>query len=45
LRGIFVFRVASLQEAQDLAATDPMIRIDRLRIELHPWNVPEGVLP
>ena len=45
LRGIFVFRVASLKEAQDLSATDPMIKIDRLRIELHPWNVPEGVLP
>jgi uncharacterized protein YciI len=45
LRGVFVFRVSSLQEAQDLAATDPMIKIDRLRIELHPWNVPEGVLP
>jgi len=45
LRGIFVFRVKSLQEAQDLAATDPMIKIDRLRIELHPWLVPDGVLP
>jgi uncharacterized protein YciI len=45
LRGIFVFRVASLQEAQDLCATDPMIKIDRLRVELHPWQVPEGVLP
>jgi uncharacterized protein YciI len=45
LRGIFVFRVSSLKEAQDLAATDPMIKIDRLRIELHPWKLPEGVLP
>lgn len=45
LRGIFVFRVASLQEARELAATDPMIKIDRLRLELHPWHVPEGVLP
>ena len=45
LRGIFVFRVSSLKEAQDLAATDPMVKIDRLRIELHPWKVPEGVLP
>lgn len=45
LRGIFVFRVASLQEAQQLCATDPMIKIDRLRVELHPWQVPEGVLP
>jgi uncharacterized protein YciI len=45
LRGIFVFRVASLKEAQDLSATDPMIKIDRLRIELHPWSVPVGFLP
>jgi uncharacterized protein YciI len=45
LRGIFVFRVGSLKEAQDLAATDPMIKIDRLRLDLHPWNVPEGVIP
>ncbi len=45
LRGIFVFRVASLQEAQELCATDPMIKIGRLVVELHPWNVPEGVLP
>lgn len=45
LRGIFVFRVASLKEAQELCATDPMVKIDGLRVELHPWNVPEGVLP
>jgi uncharacterized protein YciI len=45
LRGLFVFRVGSLKEAEELAATDPMIKIDRLRLELHPWNVPEGVLP
>lgn len=45
LRGIFVFRVDSMKEAQDLAATDPMIKIDRLKIELHPWQVPTGVIP
>jgi uncharacterized protein YciI len=45
LRGIFVFRVSSLQEAQDLCATDPMIKAGRLAVELHPWQVPEGVLP
>ena len=44
-RGIFVFRVGSLKEAQDLAATDPMVKIDRLRLELHPWSVPAGVIP
>lgn len=45
LRGVFVFRVDSLKEAQDLAATDPMIKIDRLKVELHPWQVPTGVIP
>ena len=45
LRGIFVFRVASLKEAEDLCATDPMIKINRLAVELHPWKVPEDVLP
>jgi len=44
-RGIFVFRVGSLKEAQELAATDPMIKIDRLRLDLHPWHVPVGVIP
>lgn len=45
LRGIFVFRVESLLEAQDLCATDPMIKVGRLAAELHPWQVPEGILP
>jgi uncharacterized protein YciI len=45
LRGIFVFRVNSLEEAQALCDTDPMIKVGRLAVELHPWQVPEGVLP
>jgi uncharacterized protein YciI len=45
LRGIFVFRVNSVEEAQDLCATDPMIKVGRLAVELHPWQVPEGILP
>jgi uncharacterized protein YciI len=45
LRGIFVFRVNSMKEAEELTATDPMIKIDRLRVELHPWRVPDGVIP
>lgn len=45
LRGIFVFRVASRKEAEDLAATDPMIKIDRLLLELHDWKVPAGIIP
>ena len=45
LRGIFVFRVDSLEEAQTLAATDPAVKAGRLVIDLHPWQVPEGILP
>jgi len=45
LRGIFVFRVGSLEEAQSLCATDPMVKAGRLIVELHPWQIPEGVLP
>ena len=45
LRGVFVFRVASLEEAKALAETDPAVQAGRLVIEMHPWQVPEGVLP
>jgi uncharacterized protein YciI len=45
LRGIFVFRVASLEEAKALTASDPAVQAGRLAMEIHPWMVPEGVLP
>jgi uncharacterized protein YciI len=45
LRGIFVFRVESLEEAKALTATDPAVQAGRLAMELHTWMVPEGVLP
>ena len=45
LRGIFVFRVASIDEAKALAETDPAVQAGRLVIEMHPWLVPEGILP
>ncbi len=45
LRGIFVFRVATLAEARALTETDPAVKAGRLALELHPWQVPEGILP
>ncbi|HEV8366894.1 MAG TPA: YciI family protein [Pyrinomonadaceae bacterium] len=45
LRGIFVFRVDSLEEARALTLTDPAVQAGRLALDLHPWLVPEGILP
>ncbi len=45
LRGIFVFRVTSLDEAKALTATDPAVQAGRLAMDIHPWMIPEGVLP
>jgi len=45
LRGIFVFRVASLEEAKTLTATDPAVQAGRLAMDIHQWMVPDGILP
>ncbi|HEY8186470.1 MAG TPA: YciI family protein [Pyrinomonadaceae bacterium] len=45
LRGIFVFKVASIDEARALTETDPAVQAGRLAIDIHPWLVPEGILP
>lgn len=45
LRGIYVFRAASLAEAESMAATDPAIQAGRLICELHPWLVGRDSLP
>jgi uncharacterized protein YciI len=37
LRGIYIFDVATLEEAAALTATDPAIQAGRLQMELHPW--------
>ena len=43
LRGIYVFRVASDQEARALVDTDPAVRAGRLRFELHPWYAARNI--
>lgn len=37
LRGIYIFNVETLEEAQELTATDPAIQAGSLVMELHPW--------
>ena len=41
-RGVFVFRVDSLEEAEALAASDPSVQAGRLAFELHPWMIEKG---
>ncbi|MFC5271674.1 YciI family protein [Adhaeribacter terreus] len=37
VRGIYIFNVTSIEEAQKLTETDPAIQAGRLVMELHPW--------
>ena len=43
LRGLFVFRTDTLEEAKALAATDPAVRTGRLAIQVLPWRAAEGL--
>ncbi|WP_183556872.1 YciI family protein [Mucilaginibacter sp. SP1R1] len=37
IRGIFIFNVATVEEAKKLTETDPEIQAGTLIMELHPW--------
>ncbi len=37
VRGIYIFNVATVEEARELTASDPAIQAGRLVMELHPW--------
>ena len=37
VRGIYIFNVTTVEEAQALTASDPAIQAGRLKMELHPW--------
>ncbi len=43
LRGIYVFNVATLEEARALTETDPAVQAGRLVMELHPWYGPAAL--
>lgn len=37
VRGIYVFAVETIEEAEELTKTDPAVKAGRLEMELHPW--------
>lgn len=37
LRGIYIFDVTTIEEAQKLCETDPAIQAESIAMELHPW--------
>jgi uncharacterized protein YciI len=43
LRGMYVFRVGTAEEAQALVATDPAVAAGHLSFELHPWYAAKNI--
>jgi uncharacterized protein YciI len=43
VRGLYVFKVGSIEEARDLAASDPAVKAGRLRFEIHPWFAAKNI--
>ena len=45
IRGLLVYKAASLAEATAWAEADPAVKAGRLKVEMHPWMVKKGILP
>jgi uncharacterized protein YciI len=43
--GVFIFKVKTVKEAQELTDTDPAVIAGRLRVRLYRLRVPDGALP
>jgi uncharacterized protein YciI len=43
LRGMFIFRNVTLEEAKALAEQDPAVKAGRLKLEWHPWFAEKNV--
>jgi uncharacterized protein YciI len=43
LRGMFIFRVETLEEARALAEQDPAVKTGRLVLEWHPWFAAKNI--
>ena len=44
VRGIYIFSVETIEEAESLTATDPAIKAGRLKMELRPWYGPAALM-
>lgn len=44
VKGIYIFAVATVEEAEELTKTDPAIQAGRLIMELHPWYGSAGLM-
>lgn len=45
IRGLLVYKAASIEEARAWAEADPAVKAGRLKVEMHPWMVQKGILP
>jgi uncharacterized protein len=43
IRGIFILKVGSMDEAKALAAEDPAVKAGLLVLEVHPWYAAKGL--
>jgi uncharacterized protein YciI len=43
LRGMFIFRVETLEEAKALAEQDPTVKAGRLKLEWHAWFAAKNI--
>jgi len=44
LRGMFIFRVDTVEEAKTLAEQDPAVKAGRLVLEWHPWFAAKNIV-
>ncbi|MBI3470264.1 MAG: DinB family protein [Candidatus Solibacter usitatus] len=44
MRGMVIYKAASLEEAKAWAEGDPAVQAGRLTVEMHPWMTQKGVL-
>ena len=45
LRGMGVLKAGSFGEARELISTDPLVKVNRLIFELHPWMIAKNIFP